>query len=120
MTNVIPFRSRTPVEPPESANTHMSGPAVCLSCAHEWTMVAPSGTPVNAVGDQPGLECPACGSFKGVSKYFTRHVDCPSWRCTVCGSFIFSAILAHGDVPCLACACCGNLTNALDLFPAPG
>ena len=53
MTKVYDFeKERVSREP------HMSGPATCLECGHEWQAVAPVGT--------YQMECPECGLFKGV------------------------------------------------------
>lgn len=38
----------------------LSGPAICSSCRHEWSAVAPTGT--------RELECPGCGSMNGLWK----------------------------------------------------
>lgn len=52
MSNVVAF-SR-----PEPSDPHITGPAVCLECRHKWVAVAPVGT--------WHVECPGCGTFKGV------------------------------------------------------
>lgn len=74
---------------------------------------------VNSVDGSPGLECPRCHSSKGVLRQFVQYTDVSSWHCNACQSFLFSIILAKGDVPTLACACCGKLTNAIDVFNKP-
>lgn len=43
------------------ASPHMSGPAVCLACGHQWTAVAPTGVDC--------LECPGCHTHRGVYDY---------------------------------------------------
>lgn len=121
MGEVVTFRKPSSAAPGESAEedeegVHLSGAAVCLSCAHKWAAVVPEGTPVNAPPDTLGLTCPACGSMKGVLQKFSFYTDVPNYTCTRCESFMFSIILAKGDVPCVSCACCGHLINALDLF----
>lgn len=50
MGEVVAFR--------EKSDPHCSGPAVCLGCRHKWAAVAPVGTWL--------LECPSCGTLKGV------------------------------------------------------
>ncbi len=95
----------------------MLGEAVCLACCHIWQAVAPIGTPVHDIGsdERCTLECPSCTSKKGVMRHFIQYTDIPSWHCSQCRGFLFSAILVK-DVPTLACASCGHLINALDLF----
>lgn len=66
------------------------------------------------------MTCPKCTSHKGVLTRFALYTDVPSWGCNKCSGFLFSAFLAKGDVPMLACACCGELLNALDLFNHKG
>jgi len=57
---------------------HLCGLAVCLSCKHEWSAVAPVGTVV--------VICPKC-DCDGALKGFIRH-DGDSWVCT-CGCDLF-------------------------------
>ena len=53
MTNVVDFnRAKTARDP------HISGPAKCTVCAHEWSCVAPIGT--------IAFECPNCNGETGV------------------------------------------------------
>lgn len=115
---VLPFGRRKddgekPIET-ETGGPHLRGPARCLGCSHEWQGLAPVG-----IEDPAGLECPSCSALKGVFLHFVSYSDCPNWKCLRCNSFLFSLILAKGDVPTLACCCCGNLMNALDLFNKP-
>lgn len=113
---VLPFLRR-PNAAAAPGEVTMTGEAVCLSCEHSWQAVLEPGTAsVNSRGDHPGLECPACHSLKGVLKHFVHYSESPNWHCLRCQSFVFSIILAKNDQPCVACACCGNLSNALDLF----
>ena len=58
---------------------HMTGPAMCLSCQHEWTAVAPLGV--------LWLECPACSLMRG---RFIANVerDDAHWECN-CGNRLF-------------------------------
>mgnify|MGYP000854651693 CR=1 FL=1 len=117
MSNIIPFGRKA--EGDSEKEGWLNGEAVCLSCAHGWTAVAPRGAPANAPDAEGGLGCPACHSFKGVFRRFVQYTDCPSWHCVHCRGFLFSIILAKGDVPTLACGSCGALTNALDVFNPP-
>ena len=103
-------------KPANDEEPSLSGEAVCLSCAHTWQAVTTRGAPVNSVDGDPGLECPACTSTKGVMRHFVQYTDVSSWHCTTCQSFLFSIILAKDNTPCLACACCGKLSNAIDVF----
>lgn len=107
---MIPFRRPEPSEP------MVHGEAVCLSCGHEWIAVVPTGSAVNAPADVAGLECSQCHSLKGVLKKFTVYSDCPTWHCTYCNSFLFTIFQAKDGTPCVGCACCGNVRNAIDLF----
>lgn len=44
----------------DSARPHVTAPACCAACQHEWVAVAPAG----AGGEGPReLECPACASL---------------------------------------------------------
>lgn len=117
--SVIPFgrRPEKPGEGEEPKDPHLCGEAFCLSCAKTWTAVTPTGSPVNVPDEEAlGLECPACGSEKGVLRRFVMYEDVKIWHCQQCRGVLWSLILAKGDVPCVSCACCGNLVNALDLF----
>lgn len=58
----------------DEAKPHTAGPAVCLSCKHEWTAVIVVG-----VDD---VECPECGMHKGVRKGLIYPT--PFWACA-CG-----------------------------------
>jgi hypothetical protein len=85
----------------------LTGPAMCCACDHRWTAVAPTGA--------APLECPSCSSRRGV---FMNHVryERPTFLCHSCQGGLFSLIMVD-DTPCAACAGCGQLTNAIDLFP---
>lgn len=100
---------------PTKKEPTLTGPAVCLACGENWQAVCPVGSPVNNPDDRATLECPRCHALKGVFTRFVQYTDVPSWHCTACQGFLFSAILAQ-NVPTLACAACGHLINALDLF----
>ncbi|MGH8446879.1 MAG: hypothetical protein ACREVL_16525 [Solimonas sp.] len=75
---------------------HLSGPARCMQCSHQWVAVAPVGT--------VWLECPACHCVKGV---FEGAVgpgqDDAQWRCA-CGGYLFYISKAHG----VCCCQCGK------------
>lgn len=53
MGNVVSFKPRE--------DPHANGDAFCIFCKHEWLAVAPVGT--------MQLECPSCGSLKGIWKF---------------------------------------------------
>jgi len=72
---------------------HVSGPAVCVACGHEWTAVAPSGR-----FDE--LECGNCGLMKGVLKYGV--VPEPTWVCG-CGCWLFTISGKTGNIMCWQC-----------------
>jgi hypothetical protein len=65
----------------EAREPHLSGSACCIACAHSWVAVAPVGT--------TWLECPSCGTHKGL---FTGACCPPDggeiWTCN-CGSEVF-------------------------------
>jgi hypothetical protein len=42
----------------EEREPHLAGDALCIGCRHEWAAVAPVGV--------WQLECPSCGSMKGI------------------------------------------------------
>lgn len=78
MENVVQFKL------PEKSDPHASGEAVCLACKHTWTAVAPVGT--------AQLECPECGTERGVWKYpFSPAVGEELWQCN-CGCELFYII----------------------------
>lgn len=113
MADIIPFGRPAKGDP--EAEGWLNGNAICIGCRHKWVQVTRRGDPaVNA--NESGLECPGCGSFKGMLQRFVCYKDCQQWSCHLCEGSLFSIILAKGDVPCLACASCGNLTNAVDVF----
>lgn len=116
--DVIPF-GRKPKEGEPETEQHLRGKAKCLACGHLWEAVTPVGSRVHYDKNGPEsicLECPECHCPKGVYEQFVNYTDCLSWHCFYCNNFLFSVILAKGDVPTLACASCGALTNSLDIF----
>lgn len=74
MANVVKFPT------PEERQAHLSGECKCMNCQHEWAGCMP-------VGVVDGLECPECGSFKGVSKYQCIRAGA-HWQCG-CGNEFF-------------------------------
>jgi Zn finger protein HypA/HybF involved in hydrogenase expression len=58
---------------------HLSGPAKCMSCNHEWQAVAPIGT--------EWLECPECHLEKGRLAYPVQRYGL-EWKCH-CGNDLF-------------------------------
>lgn len=81
----------------EGYKPHLAGPAVCLQCKKEWTVVAP-------VGISEGFECPECGTFKGVLQGLVNLEDRAHWRCN-CGNFLFSI----AEDKCIYCIKCGTV-----------
>ena len=100
---VLPFKAK-PIEAP-----HLQGDAVCVACGHEWKANIQVGGAVNT------MECEVCHSMKGIFKRFVQYTNLPQWHCAPCGGMLFTALLID-DVPTIACAACGELRNAVDLF----
>lgn len=109
MADIYSFKKREP-EPPKH-DPHLQGPAVCLVCKHQWEAVAPVGT------DAATLECPECHAFKGAFTRYVQH-NAPAWCCEKCDGQLFMIMLVD-DAPSVACASCGNMRNAIDLFNPP-
>lgn len=63
------------------------------------------------------FQCPSCWAMKGVMEQFVVFDQYPVFSCTRCDGAFWTAILHDNRSPCLACAECGHLINALDLFP---
>lgn len=85
----------------EQEQGYAAGTAVCSGCKHEWAAVAPIGA--------VEMECPACGTHKGLWKYpFTPSGDV-QWACN-CGSTLF--FLDHKSPVCRECG-----TRALSWGP---
>lgn len=78
---------------------HIGGECVCLACGHRWAGVAPVGT--------FELECPECGTKKGVWDAWCLKNDTPWWQCD-CGCDLFRV---HSGG--FYCANCG----AYQVFP---
>ena len=81
-------------------NKHNAGPAKCLQCGAEWDAIAPK--------DTVSLECPECGTLKGVWKGFFDTPE-PSFVCD-CGNDLFF-VGKQG----IKCCKCGTDTNYSDL-----
>lgn len=60
---------------------HLSGPAICSGCHHEWQAVAPVGA--------WELECPKCGRMMGLWKYAFQPET--FYECG-CGSHLFYVV----------------------------
>lgn len=65
---------------PASHRPHMSGPARCICCGHEWVAVAPVG--------EPQLDCPICKTAKGVFVHPVSPRGETRWVCK-CGSDLY-------------------------------
>lgn len=76
----------------DSMKPHLSGPAICTECHHEWQAVAV------AERDAELLECPSCLRYFGVFR--GPKVPDTMWRCN-CGSNLF--YLAPGGHQCRSC-----------------
>ncbi len=74
---------------------HLSGPARCQHCKHEWIAVAP-------VGQYAGLDCPGCDSSRG---YFTQHVTpadgVERFACSACDCQVFT--VRREGAQCIGC-----------------
>lgn len=59
---------------------HVSGPAICTKCRHEWVYVAEKSA------ERDTLECPSCGLYYGVlaAPFIPETV----WECD-CGSQLY-------------------------------
>jgi hypothetical protein len=77
MSNVIAFARKSA----QTSEQHGAGEAFCLSCAHEWAAVAPTGT--------TALECPACHAIKGKWKFEFYPDVGQSVRECACGNQLF-------------------------------
>lgn len=88
MNNIATFPSK-----PDSQDDgeHLSGPARCIECRHEWEAVAPVGT--------YELECPQCESMKGIFVWPVDE-DGDRWQCH-CGSDAFRVL--RGAIMCYRC-----------------
>jgi hypothetical protein len=92
MGEVVPFRK------PEETEEHLSGEAKCLGCGEEWVAVAPIGV--------WQLECPKCGTMKGIFKLFVGADDDDLAYTCDCGGEALTAFYHKGQFQ-LRCMCCG-------------
>lgn len=77
----------------DEARPHLSGPARCLDCKHEWVAVAPVGTWC--------MTCPACGADKGARFSMIGATDNVVFVCN-CGNQFF-LLLPDGRSLCPHC-----------------
>lgn len=64
--------------PKDAAEPHLTGPAVCGACQHEWPAIVPVGT--------TSLECERCKRMWGTFKH--QVAPQAAWRCN-CGELLF-------------------------------
>lgn len=84
--------------------------ARCVGCDHEWWAVAPCET--------RWFECPKCHCEKGFRKDFVRPKNGKVFACGQCEGFLWIPYQHPKDAtPCIMCAECGHVANAMDLFP---
>lgn len=84
---------------------YLAGYAVCLACKHKWEFVAPVGS--------YELECPSCGSMRGVSSTHIYPDDgVPRFQCGHCKTQLWT-IRPEG----ISCAGCGILIDWDAVFP---
>jgi hypothetical protein len=94
---VVPFPSAVERSP------HLAGEAVCIGCGYEWASVAPTGT--------WQLECPSCGTMKGVWRYPVGGAEGDMvFRCA-CGCEALTAY-KRGALFHLKCMSCGTEQTA--------
>ncbi|WP_176929346.1 hypothetical protein [Novosphingobium aromaticivorans] len=92
MADIIPFAR------PEPDTPHLAGEALCIGCRHEWAGVAPVGV--------WQLECPSCGSLKGIWRYpVGGQQGDVVFKCN-CGCEALTAYY-HRDLFHLKCMSCG-------------
>ena len=115
MAEILPFERP---KPSDEDKPHIQGEVVCGACEHVFRGVAPVGDK-HTVRDGGCLslsfECPKCHAKKGIFSEFVQYEKAPTWHCECCRGWLFSVILAK-DVPCIVCANCGQMRNAIDLF----
>jgi predicted RNA-binding Zn-ribbon protein involved in translation (DUF1610 family) len=80
----------------EERSPHLSGPAHCLSCNHEWQAVAPVGT--------VWFDCPNCSLMMGRLANDVM-VDEDHWECG-CGNTMFYVTPTQ-----IYCPVCGKEQN---------
>ncbi len=109
MSDILPFRPRPTIPVPQPDVDHITSPAVCLGCKHEWVAVAPAATEVNS------LEYPSCGAGKGLLKSFVMHSHSPIYTCTICMGFLWTIVHFDGIATCV-CANCGKKNALIEAF----
>lgn len=82
---------------------HMTGPAQCLSCKHEWTAVAPVGT--------VALDCPACGGHKGQFEYLVDAPEDSAFFQCHCGNSLYRHIRRPDGQTHWMCVGCGIIPD---------
>jgi DNA-directed RNA polymerase subunit RPC12/RpoP len=88
----------------EERNPHLSGPARCLSCKHEWILVAPVGT----ANDY--YECPQCHRETGIMTGACGPPgDVSIWACG-CGNDLFY-LTEHLQAVCPSCGSFVDMTS---------
>lgn len=92
-SNILAFRPR------EKQDPHITGDARCISCEYEWVAVAPVGA--------VWLECPACGSRKGLMRFACER-DGLQWTCG-CDNTLF-----HVTPDGIYCPNCGEYQQGFD------
>ena len=82
---------------------HLSGRARCTACEHEWVAVAPVGT--------VWLDCPECGTERGLMVYPVGPQDGElEYQCN-CGGYVFGIRSNEtGDV-WIYCVSCGTVQD---------
>lgn len=93
MADVVEFPGKKAGEEPTEPT--LQGPALCLSCRHEWRAVAPVGT--------TALQCPKCSRYWGI---FRNMVEPDvAWTCKCGNQFFF--LTPTGAM----CCRCGTQSN---------
>jgi hypothetical protein len=78
----------------EAPDGWMDGPVLCTACGHGWEARAPTGTYM--------LECPSCGTHRGIWRAVCAAPDGkPWWRCLRCDSPFF--YVTPAELRCAGC-----------------
>jgi hypothetical protein len=89
----------------EERQPHLMGECLCIGCRHEWAGVAPVGVWL--------MECPSCGSMKGIWRNPIGASPGDSFFSCVCGCEALTAYQREGLFH-LKCMSCGTeQTNAV-------
>jgi hypothetical protein len=88
MGDIIEFPGKT------ETDGHLTGPARCMGCGHEWQAVAPVGTVDN-------LECSQCRGFLGILVYPVMPES--YWVCGECNCHIFAVSGISKEILCYRC-----------------